>query len=90
MSQQWPASHLLFGALPLSGSCPLGRRTTLATVAAQPVFQKTDLLFPLGYFLGHESIPCFQGYGFYLGFSAGYASTREPTSCYHDAYSVGI
>ena len=38
------------GALPLSGSCPLGWGTALASVAAQPVFQKTDLLFPLGFF----------------------------------------
>ena len=76
-SQQWPASILLIGALPLSGSCPLGGRTALATVATQPVFQKTDLLFPLGFFLGKQNYAFFQGYGSDLGLTAGYASSYE-------------
>ena len=39
---------------PPSGSCPLGWGTALASVAAQPVFQKTDLLFPLVFSGGRD------------------------------------
>ena len=37
-SSQWSASVLLDGALSLSGSCPLGWGTTLATVTTSPIF----------------------------------------------------
>ena len=36
-SSQWSASILLGGALPLSGSCPLGWGTALTTVATSPI-----------------------------------------------------
>ena len=55
--RQWTTSVLLGGVLPLSGSCPLGWETALATVATQPIFQKTDLLFPLVFFLGDKTVP---------------------------------
>ena len=50
-------------------------RTALASVATQPVFQETDLLFPLGFFLGNKTMPLFQGYGLFIAFTAEYASS---------------
>ena len=35
--RQWSASILLGGTLPLSGSCPLGWETALATVTTSPI-----------------------------------------------------
>ena len=91
VSSQWTTSLLLFGALLLSGSCPLGGGTALAIVATQPVFQKTDLLFPLGIFLGSKTIPFFKGMVFIWVLLLGMlVAMREPPPCYHDAYSVGI
>ena len=51
-SSQWSASILLGGALPLSGSCPLGRGTALATVTTPPIFQGCVFLFPFFIFSG--------------------------------------
>ena len=63
----------------------------MATVATQPVFKKTDLLFPLGFFLESETMLFFRGmvviWVLLLGMLV---AMREPTPCYHDAYSVGI
>ena len=51
-SSQWSASVLLGGALPLSGSCPLGWGTALATVTTSPIFQGCVFLFPFFIFFG--------------------------------------
>ena len=45
-SSHWSASILLGGALPLSGSCPLGWETALATVTTSPIFQGCVFLVP--------------------------------------------
>ena len=50
-SSQWSASILLGGALPLSGSCPLGWETALATVTTSPNFQGCVFFISLVYLL---------------------------------------
>ena len=62
----------------------------MAIVATQPVFQKTDLLFPLGFFLGNKAMPFFKSMAFWGLLLDMLVAKREPTPCYHDAYSVGI
>ena len=79
------------GALPLLGSCPLGWGTALATVATQPVFQETDLLFPLVFFWGTKLCLFCKGMVFMLILLLDMLVAKwEPTPCYRDAYSVGI
>ena len=71
-------------------SCPLGRGTALATVATHPVFQQTDLLFPLVFFWGMRLCFFLQGVVFLWQILLDMlVAIREPTPCYHDAYSVG-
>ena len=63
-SLQWSASFLLGGALPLSGSCPLGWETALATVTTSPIFQGCVFLFPLVSYVWlaaqGEPTPCYR------------------------------
>ena len=51
-SSQQSASILLGGVLPLSGSCPLGWETALATVTTSPIFQGCVFLLPFCILLG--------------------------------------
>ena len=53
-SNSGQASFLLGGALPLSGSCPLGWGTTLATVTTSPNFQGCVFLFHFCISLGEN------------------------------------
>ena len=63
----------------------------MAIVATQPVFHKTDLLFPLGFFWGTKLCLFFRSMAFIWVLLLGMlVAMREPTPCYHDAYSVGI
>ena len=73
-SSQWSASILLGGALPLSGSCPLGWGKALATVTTSPIFQGCVFLFPLYFFLEEQIKLFFQEYVFWFFITAGYAS----------------
>ena len=62
VSLQWSASILLDGALPFSGSCPLGWGTALATVTTSPIFQGCVFLFPLfSIFWSEKLYSYFQG-----------------------------
>ena len=84
------ASILLGGALPLSGSCPLGWGTALATVTTSPIFQGCVFLFPLYIFLGEQIILFFSGVYFCFFLPLGMLVAKwVPTPCYNDAYSVG-
>ena len=90
-SSQWAASVLLGGALPLSGSCPLGWGTALATVTTSPIFQGCVFLFPFCIFLWEQTLLFFPRVWF-LGFSLPLGmlvAKWVPTPCYNDAYSVG-
>ena len=89
-SLQWSASILLGGALPFSGSCPLGRGTALATVTTSPIFQGCVVLFPLYFFLGEQIKRLFKSmvFGFLLPLGV-LVAKWVPTPCYRDAYSVG-
>ena len=51
---QWSASVPLGGVLFLSGSCPLGWVTALATVTTSPTSQETVFLFPFCLFRGES------------------------------------
>ena len=64
---------LLGGALPLSGSCPLGWGTALVTVTDVAKLPKVFFLFPFCIFFGEYVILLFQEYGFWFFFAAGYA-----------------
>ena len=89
-SSQWSTSILLGGTLPLSGPCPLGWGTALATVTTSPIFQGCVFLFPFLKILGINLTLFFKG--MILGFSLPLGVLvveREPTPCYRDAYSVG-
>ena len=89
-SSQWSASILLGGALPLSGSCPLGWETALATVTTSPIFH--GCLFISFFIFYGLNFTLFFRYGFFFTFSLPLGmlvAEREPTPCYHDAYSVG-
>ena len=56
------ASILLGGALPLSGSCPLGWGTALATVTTSPISQEKVFLFLLCVlFFGEKNLLFFEG-----------------------------
>ena len=73
-SSLWSASILLGGALPLSGSCPLGWGTALATVTTSPLFQGSVFLFPLFHFW-RKTLLFFRVWFFLYLFTAGYASS---------------
>ena len=73
-SSQWSASILLGGALPLSGSCPLGWGKALATVTTSPNFQGCVFLFPFFIFLGELVYSFFKNMVFAF-YTVGYASS---------------
>ena len=58
-SSQWSVSVLLGGALPLSGSCPLGWGTALATVTTSPIFQWCVFFISLLYLFGRIDLTLF-------------------------------
>ena len=74
--------HPAGGALPLSGSCPLGWETALAIVTTSPNFQKCVFSFPLFIFFG-----IFFYYLLRVLFML--VAKWVPTPCCNDAYSVG-
>ena len=81
---------MLSGALPLSGSCPLGWETALATVTTSPKVQGCVHLFPWCSLFGRQYLLFFQEYD--LGFSLPLGmlvAKWVPTPCYNDAYLVG-
>ena len=89
-SSQWSASILLGGALPLSGSCPLGWWKTLATVTTSPIFEGCVFLFPLYIFFGEQIMLFFKENDCCFLLPLGMRVAKwVPTPCYDDAYSVG-
>ena len=65
-SSRWSASILLGGALPLSGSCPLGWGTAVGHCHDVAKLLKVCLfLFPLCIFLGDQVLLFFQEYGIF-------------------------
>ena len=88
-SSQWSASILLGGALPLSGSCPLGWGTAFGD--CHDVAQTRVCLFiSLVYFLGNMLYSFFKsiivGFSIPLGMLV---ANWVPTPCYNDAFLVG-
>ena len=77
-SSQWSASILLGGALPLSGSCPLGWGEGVGDCHDAADLQKV-FLFPLCTFLSEKTMLLLSML----------VTKREPTPGYNDAYSVG-
>ena len=59
-SSQLSASILPSGALPLSGSCSLGRGTALAIVTTSPISQESVFLFTFLNFFGEKNFTFLQ------------------------------
>ena len=57
------------------GVVPVGLGDGVGLCRDAASFPGTDLLFPLGFFLGNKTMPFFQGYGLFITFAAEYASS---------------
>ena len=91
-SSQLSASIPLGGALPFSGSCPLGWGTAWATVTTSPIYSKKkkclfiSLVF---HFFGRKLYSFSQSMvSYYCALLGMLVAKWEPTPRYRDAYSV--
>ena len=89
-SSQWSASILLGGALPLSGSCPLGWGDDVGDCHDVTNLPRMCLFISLVFHCGEKTTLFFQGKVSCISLPLGMlVAKREPAPCYHDAYSVG-